>query len=280
MLSHFTLDRHHDIAQRLDAAADAGCSAVGTHVGDYRRLEADGTADRLVDMLDERNLCVGEIDALRDWAAPRSAAPRDAAENEATAFRIADRLGCRSLHVLPPTGTSTATTPADDPEWVSHTASRFAGLCDRAAEHDLLVAIEFLPGTDIADAAGARRVVEEADRSNGGLVLDVWHHERGARDLAMLASLSAGIVIDVQLSDGPLVPVLADYGEDTRRNRLPPGEGEMDLTGFVAAVRATGTGAPWAIEVCNDSGPGTTAGSTAEWVGRCAAGLRSVLGQH
>jgi sugar phosphate isomerase/epimerase len=263
VLSHFTLSRHHDITQRVDAAAGAGCRAVGIYVRDFQRLEADGTSDLLAGLLDDRDLCLAEIDALRSWGDPSLAATADAVDQEATAFRIADRFACRSLHAL---GPSTGT--------IAEGVAAFGALCDRAADHGLLVGLEFLPTTIIATAADALRVVEAADRANGGICVDVWHHQRGANDLDLIRALPGEKVFDVQMSDGSLVPTLADYEEDTRRNRLPPGDGEMDLRGFVAAVRATGTTAPWSLEVCNEAAWDSDG---AAFVARCATGLRRVL---
>ncbi len=263
VLSHFSLSRHHDITQRVDAAAGAGCRAIGIYLRDFQRLQADGTSDLLAGLLDDRGLCLAEIDALRSWGDPSAAFTADAVDQEATAFRIADRFACRSLHALGPcTGT------------IGEGAAAFGALCDRAADHGLLVGLEFLPSTNIATAADALRIVEAADRANGGICVDVWHHQRGANDLDLIRMLPGEKVVDVQMSDGSLVPALADYEEDTRRNRLPPGDGEMDLRGFVAAVRATGTTAPWSLEVCNEAAWDTDG---AAFVGRCATGLRRIL---
>jgi len=263
VLSHFTLSRHHDITQRIDAAAGADCRAIGIYIRDFQRLEADGTSEQLAGLLDDAGLCLAEIDALRSWGDPSSAATADAVDQEATAFRIADRFACRSLHVLGP-GAGT----------IGEVAAAFGALCDRAADHGLLVGLEFLPTTRIATAADALRVIEAADRHNGGLCVDVWHHQRGADDLELIRALPGEKVFDVQMSDGPLMPTSADYEEDTRRNRVPPGDGAMDLRGFVAAVRATGTTAPWSLEVCNEAA-WETDGSA--FVARCATGLRGVL---
>lgn len=263
VLSHFSLSRHHDITQRVDAAAGAGCRAIGIYLRDYQRLEADGTSDLLAGLLDDRELCLAEIDALRSWGDPATADTADALDQEATAFRIADRFASRSLHVL---GPSTGT--------IDEIAVALGALCDRAASHGLLVGLEFLPTTVIATAADAVRVVEAADRDNGGICVDVWHHQRGAGDLALIRTLPGEKVVDVQMSDGPLQPTLADYEEDTRRNRLPPGDGQMDLHGFVTAVRATGTTAPWSLEVCNEAAWDTDG---AAFVARYATGLRRVL---
>ena len=190
---------------------------------------------------------------------------------------MADTFGCRSLHVLaPPTARTADRAGHADPagEHARSLAQGFGDLCDRAADHGLAVALELMPTTAVATALEAQRVVEASARDNGGICVDAWHHHRGADDPDMIRSLPAELIIDVQVSDGTLVPEAADYGEDTRRNRLPPGEGEMDLRGFVEAIRSTGTTAPSSLEVCN-AAAWTTDGT--EFVTRCATGLRRVL---
>ena len=263
VLSHFTLGRHHDIRQRIDAAAGAGCQAIGLYIRDYQRLEAEGDADRLGGLLAGRGLALAEIDALRSWVEPASGRTADDLDQEAAAFRIAARFGCRSLHVLGP--------KAGD---LDDCVGAFGALCDRAADVGVLVALEFLPTTIVGSAADALRVVEAADRGNGGVCVDVWHHERGAGDLDLIRMLPGDRVIDVQMSDGPLTPVLGDYEEDTRRTRLPPDDGEFDLAGFVAAVQATGANVPWSLEVCQEDAWETDG---AAFVARCVEGLRRVL---
>jgi sugar phosphate isomerase/epimerase len=263
VLSHFTLSRHHDLVERVDAAAAAGCRGIGTYIGDYQRLVAEGGAAQMAGLLDDRGLCVAEIDVWRGWGRPASAQSADLADQEATAFAIAERFGCRSLHVIGPHVGS-----------LRDAIEAFAALCDRAADHGLLVSLEFMPSTNIASAADALRIVEAADRSNGGLCVDVWHHQRGANDLELIRALPGEKVIDVQMSDGTLVPASADYGGDTRRNRVPPGDGQMDLVGFVQAIRSTGTTAPWSIEVCNEAAWATDG---RDFVVRCATGLRQIL---
>lgn len=58
----------------------------------------------------------------------------------------------------------------------------FAELCDRAAEHDVALSVEFLPWGMVPDAGTARRLVAESSRVNPGVLLDSWHHFRGASD--------------------------------------------------------------------------------------------------
>ena len=263
VLSHFTLGRHHDITNRLDAAADAGCAAIGIYIRDYQRLENEGiTPDELAKRLDDRCLCLAEIEALRGWG-DDDELTSDYLQQEAIAFRIADAFECRYIQAVGPTSSDNATATAG-----------FAALCNRATEHGLVVGLEFLPFTNIVDATDALRIVEAADRPNGGVCVDIWHHQRGANDLDLIRQIPGDRITAIQVSDGPLQPTLDSYYEDCLRTRVPPGQGEMDIAGFLDAVRSTGTTVPIALEVCNDSTWDTDAHA---FVANCVAGLRTFL---
>jgi sugar phosphate isomerase/epimerase len=133
-------------------------------------------------------------------------------------------------------------------------ANSFGDLCDRGADHGLVLGIEFLPFNDIPTVHDARRIVEGAGRSNGGICVDIWHHERGARDLEAIAALPGELITGIQLNDGTRVPEHPDYYTDCLANRRAMGEGEFDITAFLDAVHGTGTTAPWSLEVPNAAG--------------------------
>jgi sugar phosphate isomerase/epimerase len=237
VLSHFSLPRAHPIEERVRLAAAAGFDGIGLYVGHYAQMEADGFAPHgLRDLLDEHSLRLREIEVI-----PRLGV--DAGEREATAWRMADEFGCRYVQVIGPGG--------DD---LAEAARTFGAVCDRAADHGLVVGLEFLPFTDIVSVDDARRIVEAAGRANGGICVDIWHHERGARDLAAIARVPGELITGIQLSDGTIAAQDPDYYTDCLANRVAPGDGEFDFAGFVAAIAATGTTAPWSLEVCSADG--------------------------
>jgi sugar phosphate isomerase/epimerase len=96
--------------------------------------------------------------------------------------------------------------------------------------------------------------VEAAARPNGGICVDIWHHERGARDLEAIAALPGELITGIQLNDGTRAPEHPDYYTDCLANRRPMGEGEFDIPAFLDAVRSTGTQAGWSLEVPNSWG--------------------------
>jgi sugar phosphate isomerase/epimerase len=175
---------------------------------------------------------------------------------------MADAFGCRYLQAIGPAAAG-----------VDEAGRAFGALCDRAAEHGLVVGLEFLPFTDIVSVHDARAIVEAADRPNGGLCVDIWHHERGAADLAAVAALPGELVTGIQMSDGTRRPQDPDYLTDCLTNRVAPGDGEFDVAGFVEAIRHTGATVNWSMEVCSAVGWA----HPAEHVARLADGMRRAL---
>ena len=162
ILSHFSLGRFRPFEERVRAAAEAGFAAMGLYVGEYERLRAQGARDGdLRAVLGQYGMRVVEIEALRGWSA--TGAERDAyLVTERSVFAMSDALGPgHHVQVIGPyTGT------LDD------AAQAFAGVCDRAAEHGLAAAIEFLPEmSNIPDAATAMQIVT---RPAGPTAASAW----------------------------------------------------------------------------------------------------------
>jgi sugar phosphate isomerase/epimerase len=127
-------------------------------------------------------------------------------------------------------------------------AERFAGVCDRAAEHGTRVALEFLPWTGLGDLSTAAQVVHAADRPNGGLLIDAWHYFRGQPDPSSLRALRAHDVVSVQLDDAD-PDIVGPLYEDTMFRRRLPGEGTFDLVGLVQTLDAIGVDVPYSVEI-------------------------------
>jgi sugar phosphate isomerase/epimerase len=208
-------------------------------------------------------MVLADIEVARGWWAPSGPDHDECRRIEALAFEMADAFGSRYLQAIGPYDCD-----------VEQAVEGFAGLCDRAAEHGLLVGIEWLPYTNIATAADAQRIVRAADRPNAGYCADIWHHTRGANDVAMLRALEPERVFAIQMNDGARQPVLDDYKPDCLANRVPPGDGEFDCAGFVELMVEMGVTAPISLEVCSTE---LWAAPIDEAAGASAAGMRNVL---
>jgi sugar phosphate isomerase/epimerase len=263
--SHFSRPRFGAFDERVAAAAGAGMQGIGLYVDEYARLRRDegrSPAD-IGSVLDRHGIVLADVEVARGWWATEGEAYRDCRRIEALAFEMADEFGVRYLQAI---GSYEC--------GFDQAVEGFAGLCDRAAEHGLLVGIEWLPFTNIATAADAQAIVRAADRPNGGYCADIWHHVRGADDVSMIAALEPDRVFSIQMSDGTRVPQHDDYKEDCLMNRVPPGDGEFDTVGFIELMSGMGVSAPISLEVCNSrlwQGPAGHAAHVA------ADGMRRVL---
>jgi sugar phosphate isomerase/epimerase len=239
--SHFSRPRFDDFDARLQAAAAAGFAGIGLYAQAYGRMrDAGRNATDVAAAVASHGLVLAEVETVRGWWAMHGPIADECRMIEQLAYELADAAGVRYLQAIGPHTCS-----------VDQAARGFSGLCDRAAEHGLMVGIEWLPYTNIASAADAQRIVEAADRPNGGYCADIWHHVRGANDLSMLRQLPADKIFAVQMNDGPTRPQLDDYKADCLASRLPPGDGSFDCVGFVETLIDMGVTAPISLEVCS-----------------------------
>jgi sugar phosphate isomerase/epimerase len=253
-------------AERVAAAADAGFVGVGMLADDYTAMRAAGVRDsELRSVLDDHGIRALEIEFHFDWALDGERG-RQAAARERTLQEMADALGPDHVNVgdLNPPGEGPPT---------AQVVERFGALCDRAGEHGLRVALEFLPWTTIPDLATASDIVRSAARPNGGVLVDAWHYFRGNPDAELLASLPAEDVVAVQLDDADPEP-LGPLFEDTMLRRRLPGEGAFDLTSLIQALDRVGVTSPYSVEIMSQE---EQARSAREAATRAYRAARSVL---
>lgn len=206
---------------------------------------------------------IANIEVVRGWASP-DRANEACTSQEALAFEMADRFGCRYLQAI---GSYTGS--------VAEAAAGFASLCDRAADHGLLVGLEWVPSlTNIESAAVADAIVSEADRPNGGFCFDSWHLTRSTNDLDDLRRLDGAKIFATQFNDGTILPQHPDYLEDCLTNRVPPGRGEFALAEMIRILDRGGSIAPIGLEVCSQQVSESPVDTAAQLA---ADGMRSVL---
>jgi sugar phosphate isomerase/epimerase len=249
-----------------DAAAAAGFDAI-TVVGSvyHRGRTRDGLSDAdMRALLADRGLVVTDVESAGCWLSPPDAAPERwrPRSSDDEMIRIAEALGARTL-VATHFGTPTTAEAAAD---------AFGRLCDKAAEADLQVSLEFPAMATIRDVAMAWDVVRLADRPNGGILVDIWHHRRSSNDDAALARVPPERITSLQLTDGAASPV-GSLEEDVLVRGLP-GEGDFGVVDLVRTLAAAGVTAPVGVETWDEQllGQGPAAAAS-----RLAESVRSVL---
>jgi sugar phosphate isomerase/epimerase len=262
---HFSRPRKDDVVARIYAAAAAGFSGIGLYVGSWEAIRTDPEAIEKVDeALDATGLCIANIEVARGWASP-DRADETCTQLETLAYEMADHWGCRYMQVI---GDYTGT--------LSEAAVGFGAMCDRAADHGLLVGIEWVPQmTNIETAATAAGIALEADRPNGGLCFDSWHLTRSTNNIDDVYALPGHKVFATQWNDGTLITQHpSDYREDCLMNRVPPGDGEFQLHAMLTALDAIGSTAPLGLEVCSTT---LWAGTVEDAAHASATGMRNLI---
>jgi sugar phosphate isomerase/epimerase len=114
----------------------------------------------------------------------------------------------------------------------------FGKLAEMAGERGLTITVEYLPGMAVGTLALARQLVEECGQANAGLLLDSMHLYRSGATADDVRALPKGMVKYAQLCDVPVVSKFEEYADEARFERLAPGDGELPLADYVAAVPA------------------------------------------
>ena len=240
VLGHFSAD-HIPFLERCAIVAAAGFTGLSVRFEEMRDLIAAEGLRSVMEVLARHNLAADHVELVM------LPGPADAGERAAyhDAFlKVAGSVGARAVHAVP----LDVTAPLDQ------VVATFGELADRAADRDLLCALEFVPQlTATPDLASAWEVCRRVDRPNAGLVMDSFHFFRCGAPWTLLETLPPGSIFTVQLNDGWLPARTEDFKWEAGCGRLPPGEGDFDLPRFLRAVDRARTPGPIAIEVMSDA---------------------------
>lgn len=163
---------------------------------------------------------------------------------------VADVLICSSVHPQAMGG-------------IDRMAADFAELGALAAPRGIRVGFEALAwGRHVFDHRDAWEVVRRADHPNIGLILDSFHTLARKIDPDTIRRIPGDKIFFVQLADAPSIEM--DLLYLSRHFRNMPGEGDLDVTGFMRAVAATGYRGPVSLEIFNDQFRGGSPRSVAQ----------------
>jgi 4-hydroxyphenylpyruvate dioxygenase len=134
---------------------------------------------------------------------------------------------------------------------IDRAASDFHELGERAAKRGIRVGFEALAwGRHINDYRDAWEVVRRADHASIGLVLDSFHALVRKTPLDAIRSIPQDRIFLVQVADAPLLDM--DYLSWSRHYRCFPGQGDLAVDDFMAALQATGFDGLVSLEIFND----------------------------
>ncbi|WP_020559622.1 bifunctional sugar phosphate isomerase/epimerase/4-hydroxyphenylpyruvate dioxygenase family protein [Thiofilum flexile] len=218
-----------DLPEKLQAAARAGFQAVEIFEKDL--LYSDKSPQELRELAAELGLSLISLQPFSDFEGLPAEQRSKALQRAQRKFDLMQKLGIKRLIV------TSSTHPQASAE-LSHMARDLAELADLAAEQGLELAYEPLPwATHIRDIEAAFAVIQQAKRSNLGLVLDSFAFF--ARDTALHALTPALVerVMLVQLADSPSTTI--DLQQIDRHFRCHAGQGILPLVSLVKQLQAS-----------------------------------------
>lgn len=128
------------------------------------------------------------------------------------------------------------------------TAAALRAVADLGAPHGIRYYLEPVAWTPLAPLARAVESIDAAERDNVGLVLDFWHLWQGGATADEIARLDHRLIEGVDFADS-LGPPRGAPSPDQRSRCVWPGEGQVPLGEWVAAVKATGFDGWWDNEL-------------------------------
>lgn len=248
------------LEDKLRAAVAAGFRAVEIFDTDF--VASALSAQDVRRLLDELGLVCVLYQPLRDFEGMPEPYRTRAFARAAQKFAVMQALGCDRLLLC----SNCAPQSLGDRDRI---VADLRALGDLAAMHGITVGYEALAwGSHVNDHRDAWAIVQAVDHPNIGILLDSFHSLARGIPNESIRAIDPVKLVFVQLADAPLLRM--DHLYWSRHFRNLPGQGGLDLTGYVAEVLRIGYRGPLSLEIFNDRFRATSA----EMVAR--DGLRSL----
>ncbi|MDE3238558.1 MAG: sugar phosphate isomerase/epimerase and 4-hydroxyphenylpyruvate domain-containing protein [Paracoccaceae bacterium] len=248
-----TVSLSGDLRDKLAAIAAAGFDGIEIFETDF--VAFDASPREVGRMVRDHGLEISLFQPFRDFEGMPGEARARAFDRAERKFDLMGELGADLVLVC-------SNVAPDSLGGIDRAAADFRELGERAAPRGIRVGFEALAwGRHINDHRDAWEVVRRADHANVGLILDSFHTLARKIDPDTIRRIPADKIFFVQLADAPLIDMDLLYW--SRHFRNMPGQGDLDVTGFMRAVAATGYDGVLSLEIFNDQFRGASTRSIA-----------------
>jgi len=230
------------LEDKLRAAAEAGFEGVEIFDTDF--LGSAMSAAEVRALLDALGLECQLYQPFRDFEGMPEPYRTRAFDRMRQKFAVMKVLGCDRILLC----SNCSPLASGDRDRI---VADFRELGDLAAEHGMTIGYEALAwGAHVNDHRVAWEIVKAVDHPNIGILLDSFHSLSRAIPNDSLREIDPARIVFVQLADAPVMDM--DYLYWSRHFRNLPGQGGLDLTGYVAEILRTGYQGPLSLEIFND----------------------------
>ncbi|WP_428649506.1 bifunctional sugar phosphate isomerase/epimerase/4-hydroxyphenylpyruvate dioxygenase family protein [Roseibium sp.] len=240
-----------DLSDKLNAIAAAGFDGVEIFENDF--LTYDASPSDVGKMVRDLGMEITLFQPFRDFEGMPEPFRSRNFERAERKFELMKEMGTDLMLIC--SNVSPASLGGID-----RAADDLRELGERAAKHGLRVGFEALAwGRHVSDHRDAWEIVRRADHPNIGIILDSFHTLARKIDVNSIRAIPGDRIFIVQLADAPVIDMDLLYW--SRHFRNMPGEGDLDVTGFMRAVAATGYDGTLSLEIFNDQFRGGSAKS-------------------
>lgn len=233
------------LAAPIEQAAGAGFTGFGVVHNDLAVYLRDHDLPTLARTLRDNGIKHVELEFLTDWWQPAGTAERAASDElHALLLRASAELHTHHVKVGPDIHGGSYDLDRWAPEWYR--------ISDAFHQVGTVIALEFMPFSNIPLVTAASELVRTAGHPAGGMTVDMWHIIRGSGSLSDVVDLPLEYITGVKLDDGDTEQIGDGYSDTVLRRRIP-GQGVWDLPELIRILTDKGWAGPWGVEILSET---------------------------